>query len=112
MRPQFEQVGGLRWTIAPGVVMNATWPFARIIVAAERVEVTFSILGFFRRTFSFTHQTLQTAQRQWWILSTGVRLVHSVPDYPAYILFWTFGYRSLSAALRRHGYHVEDRTKA
>jgi len=112
MHSQFAQTGGLRWTIAPGVVMNATWPFARITVAAESVEVTFSVLGFFRRTFSFTHQTLQKAQRQWWVLSTGVRLIHSVPDYPPYILFWTFGYRSLAAALRTHGYRVEDQTKA
>jgi hypothetical protein len=112
VQPQFEQTGGLRWTIATGVTVNATWPFASITVSAEQIQVTVSVLGLYRRNFAFPAHTIETVRPRWGFLSSGVQLLHSVPDYPALIVFWTFGYRSLVAALREYGYHVEDDTKA
>jgi hypothetical protein len=112
VQPKFEQTGGLRWTIATSVTVNATWPFASITVSAEQIEVTVSVLGLYRRNFSFTTHTLETARPRRGLFSSGVQFLHSVPDYPGLIVFWTFGYRSLVAALREYGYHVEDDTKA
>ena len=107
VQPEFEQTGGLSWTIAGGFTANATWPFATISINAERVRVVLSVFRLYRRTFFFTHQTLQMARRRRGFFS-GMQLVHSIGDYPPLIVFRTPEYRSLAAAVRTYGYQLED----
>ena len=107
MPDEFMQTGGLRYGSSFWVAANATWPFASLTANPTRIEITVSAFVLPKRTFSFTPATVGRIQKKSGILSAGMQFVHTVPDYPPLIVFWTFSYASLAAALTSYGYPVE-----
>ena len=84
MSVPFEMTGGARigW-------VNATWPFAKLSVSTNQLSVSGMLLG----RYSFTPDQVAALEPYGWIpvLSSGVRIVHTVPSYPDKIVFWNMG---------------------
>lgn len=103
--PSFVQTGGARlgW-------FNMTWPFARL--SADREEIRLLCAG--ERNYVFPRQSIQRLSRHRGFFSVGLRIEHTVPAAPEFVVFWaslflwTSGYRKLKARLRYLGYQVYD----
>jgi hypothetical protein len=106
MRHYFQR-GGLRWGKSYWGGANATWPFAAVDVTMEGLSVSVG-WGPLKRVFDFKRNEIRSLALQHGIISIGLRIEHSRPDYPPFILFWTFKPRGLSANLRQLGYTVSD----
>lgn len=67
--------------------VNATWPFAKLTVSANRL--TLSSLG----SYDFTPSQVVSIERYGSIplVSSGVRINHNRSDYPEKIVFWYLG---------------------
>jgi len=80
---------------------NATWPFARLTVSADRV-----VLSCFR-TLHFTAHDIESFQNYGsipWVWY-GIRIRHRRSDLPNKIVFWYLGDRDdIRLALRAHGF--------
>ena len=97
----FSQTGGARigWSIA--LSLNATSPFAKLTV--ERAELALSVLGL---TWVIPKGSIQGLSKYRGAFSTGLRIQHSVPRRPAFVVFWTFHFADLERELERCGYTV------
>jgi len=88
--------------------MNATWPRARIHVSADRVRLSVAVRKIWKRSFEFERVEVRQIRRKRALFSVGVVVEHGKPEYPPFILFWTFRYAMLCGALRRLGYEVVE----
>jgi hypothetical protein len=80
----FATTGGARigW-------LNASFPFARLTVSGETVELRVFLLG----TYVFKSESVRDISRYGWIpfLYSGIQIHHSVSSYPERIIFWCRG---------------------
>lgn len=96
--PSFKQRGGahIGW-------VSASWPLAGIEVDSERLVVT--SLG--RYVFSPEDVTAIEEVGALPVISQGIRVHHTRPEYPERVVFHTLtGRAALLAALRRAGFRV------
>jgi hypothetical protein len=71
--------------------VNYTWPLAKLVVTADRLTVSTTMFGLFGMgTYSFSKPQILSIERYGWIpfIGEGVRITHSVADYPQKIVFW------------------------
>ena len=84
MSERFGATGGARvgW-------MNATWPFAKLTATSDSLRVSVRVLG----DYTFTPDQVSAITRYTSIpvLGWGIQIQHSVPEYPARLIFWTLG---------------------
>lgn len=93
---QDKFIGGARVGI-----FSATVPFARLLVDREAIKLTVIPLG----SYVFPRERIESIRR----VFLGVRIKHSIPEYPRVIAFHTsFDYRSLMETLRALGYQVHE----
>jgi hypothetical protein len=80
----FATTGGARigW-------LNASFPFARLTVSGETVELRVFLLG----TYVFKSESVRDISRYGWIpfFYSGIQIHHSVSSYPERIIFWCLG---------------------
>lgn len=77
-----EEVGGARVGFK-----NASWPFARLTMSKKELRLTVKLIG--RYHFS-PHDIEQVEVVNFLpLVGKGIRLRHSVEDYPAKLIFWT-----------------------
>jgi len=80
----FEITGGARlgWT-------NATWPFARLTAASDKLTISVRLLG----TYSFAPEDVSAVERYVLIpvFGWGVRIHHRKTDCPQRVIFWCLG---------------------
>ena len=90
--------------------LNLTWPFVKLTATPSGIRISMRLLGLRRKEFTFAKSELQSIRRKCGILpfSTGIVLAHQNPDYPRFILFWTFNYQKLKTELTQLGFTVED----
>ena len=72
-------------------LVNYTWPLAKLMVTADRLTVNTSMFGLFGMgTYSFAKDQVLSIERYGWIplIGEGIRINHSVADYPERIVFW------------------------
>jgi hypothetical protein len=102
MTATFSQTGGTR--IGGGLIaFNATWPFATLYLYESELH-----LRFFYKDYKFPKTSIQRLRRHHGIFSAGLRIEHSVPSYPRFLVFWTFAFQKLKTELQRPGYEVAD----
>ena len=98
----FSQTGGVR--LGEGLfAFNATWPFATLSATQSELSLSSPL-----RVHTFPRGSIQRLKRHHGVLSAGLRIYHTVPSYPAFIIFWTFSFNRLKAELEWLGYHVES----
>lgn len=98
----FSQTGGV--LIGEGLyAFNASWPFATLFATETGLSLSYPF-----RVDIFPRASIRRLSRYGAFLSSGLRIDHAVPLYPASVVFWTFNFKRLKAELERLGYHVED----
>jgi hypothetical protein len=104
----YVETGGLRWGQSLWSAANATWPFARIYVSADHLRLSVNVGKLWKRSFDFERFEVRQIRRKRGLFSVGLIVEHGKPEYPPFILFWTFRYKILCGALRRLGYEVAE----
>jgi hypothetical protein len=105
MTATFAQKGGIRAGEGLFSAFNASWPFARLLVTPERIH-----LSCFSYNYSFPKESIRRLSRHRGLFSVGLRIEHSVPMYPVFLVFWTFKYQALKKHLQEMGYSVDQKT--
>lgn len=91
------QIGGARIGF-----VNATWPFAQL--SADRDAIALRCLFKFR----FPRHRITRLSRYRPFFSTGLRIEHTVPFYPRFMVFWGFSFDRMKVELEALGYTVRD----
>ena len=102
------ETGGLRWGQSFVSGANLTWPFAQIHVSADHLRLSVAVWKLWKRSFDFDRVEVRQIRKRQGLFNVGVVVEHGKPEYPPFILFWTFRYEILSGALRRLGYEVVE----
>jgi len=97
----FSQTGGARIGKSFAWSLNATWPLAKLTV--KETELRISVLGF---TWILPKSSIRRLSKYRGAFSTGLRIEHSIPRRPPFVVFWTFGFPELNQELERCGYTV------
>jgi hypothetical protein len=92
----FSQIGGARLGL-----FNATWPLAKLAASSE--ELRLSVLGI---KFIFPKASITRISKYKKFFSNGLRIEHSNPRAPQFIVFWTFDLPALLKELALQGYQV------
>jgi hypothetical protein len=108
MDTRYSERGGIRYGETFFLASNYSWPFAKLSATANDVSISVSLGKLSGKTFVFDRASVKSIVRKRGLWSVGVQIVHSVADYPPFILFWTFSFRRLKAELQRLGYDVID----
>jgi len=80
-------------------------------VSCDHLQISVAVWNIWKRSFEFERVDVRQIRRRRGLFSVGVVVEHVKPEYPPFILFWTFRYKILSEALQRLGYTV-TRTSA
>jgi len=97
----FSQTGGARIGSSIAFSLNATWPFAKLTV--EETRLTLSVLGL---TWRLPRTSIRNLRKYRGAFSTGLRIEHSIPRRPPFVVFWTRRFSELKQELERNGYGV------
>jgi hypothetical protein len=104
MTTTFTHSGGARIGI-----FNATWPFASLSGTPEAIRLSF--LG---RSYNFPKSNIRRLRRHRGIFSLGLRIEHTDPSFPEFVVFWpslffwSSGFQKLKAELEGLGYEIGD----
>ena len=107
MSNQFTQTGGLRYGDSFWYATNASIPFAEISVTQLTIDVTVRpLLRRWDRTFTFQRSAIQQLKWKRGFFSVGLHIVHTVSEYPPFLLFWSSNRSQLAKALQECGYDL------
>ena len=99
----FSQTGGARIGKSIALSLNATWPFAKLTV--EEAGLTLFVLGF---TWMLPKSSIRSLRKYRGSFSTGLRIEHSIPRRPPFVVFWTRRFTELKQELELTGYRVSE----
>ena len=95
----FSQFGGARLG-----TFNATWPLAKLVASPEELKLW--VLGI---KLAFPKASITRLSKHSGFISTGLRIEHSNPRAPQFIVFWTFDFPTLAKELALLGYQTSWR---
>jgi hypothetical protein len=81
--------------------VRASWPLASL--TAHREMLRLSIIGW---GYSFAKDAVRELREYSDLFSIGLRIVHRMPDYPNFLVFWTSSLQALKKDLENLGYEV------
>ena len=102
MSAPISQTGGARLGH-----FNASYPFATLSADSQMLRLT--CLG---RDYVFPRSSIQRLSRHRGLFSVGLRVEHTEPSYPQFIVFWasvffwTSGFQRLRTQLESLGYAI------
>lgn len=84
--------------------------YAQLEITAEFLQIRVNAWGIFLPNFKFSRDSITRLSWQRGIFNRGLRIVHSVPEIPRYILFkqTTVPSERLGNALARFHYTIES----
>jgi len=97
----YSQTGGCHVGRNFWWALNVTWPFATLLI--YRDELVFKAL--FRR-YTFPRDRIVEIIPYGVFLSPGVKIEHTVPEHPRFVVFWTFDLPDLQEALQQNAFPV------
>ena len=102
MSASISQTGGARLDF-----FNASYPFATL--SADTQTIRLSCLG---RDYVFAKRTIQRLSRHRGLFSIGLRIEHTEPSHPQFVIFWASlffwdsGFQVLKRQLESLGYAI------
>jgi len=101
--PVLSKRGGARIGRSFWLALNVSYPFARLHVYPDRVELQ-TIVG----AIILPRAVVTAVRRERGIFSTGVRFQHEALRVPRFVLFWTRSSREILETLARFGFPVAE----
>jgi len=99
----FTQTGGCRIGKNSWLALNATVPFATLVVSEG--NLTLKALS---KIYVFEKADVQRIVDYSGLFSQGVQIQHTVAKYPKFVVFWTFKLDELRVNLQTSGFHLEQ----
>jgi hypothetical protein len=100
--------GGIRYGRSFWLSLNFSAPFSKLQIAGDRLVLSVSFLGFYRRTFEFPREAIRQLHWRRGLFCSGVQIEHDIAGYPNFILFWPLG-SDLREDLGSFDYKLESR---
>ena len=97
------QTGGYRLGRTAWLALNATWPFGALEVHRDRL-----VLRTLFRRYTFPRDCIIALSVFAGFFSRGLRIEHSIPSYPRFVVFWSSQMSRLQQRLTQVGFHVAD----
>ena len=88
--------------------MNFTAPFACLRVSRNAIILSVSIFRLWQRTFTFRRSDIRQLRWKRGLFSLGLKIEHTVAEYPSFVLFWVVDRRALAENLKGFGYEISD----
>ena len=98
----FTQQGGYRVGRSALLSFNASWPFGSIEVRSGQLA-----LHCITRTLDFPVSKVTSASIYYGLFSVGVRVEHTIANYPRFVVFWTRDPDELMRRLKDAGYPIQ-----
>ncbi len=98
----FTQQGGYRVGRSALLSFNASWPFGSVELRSDQL-----VLYCITRRLVFPVAAVIGISIYCGLFSVGVRIEHSVPDYPRFVVFWTRKPDELIQRLKDAGYPIQ-----
>ncbi len=94
--------GGIHYGSSYYNALNATWPFATLIVEPDKILLNTTFFS----SFTFPQSQIKALSKYSGFFSKGLLIEHEITNYPSFIVFWTFDFRSVESGLIENGYTV------
>ena len=101
MEPLYSQTGGCCIGRNAWLAINATWPFAGLLVYSDHL-----VISTFLRRLEFHRDDVAEIDRYYGLLSCGLRIRHTVSRYPRHVVFWTAKVAEIEEVLRANAFPV------
>jgi hypothetical protein len=98
----FTQEGGYRVGRSALLSFNASWPFGSVEVRSGQL-----VLYCITRRLLFPVAAVANISVYHGFFSVGVRIEHTIPDYPRFVVFWTREPDKLLQRLKDAGYPIQ-----
>jgi hypothetical protein len=85
------------------LALNGTWPFGRLESHHDRL-----VLNTLFHRYTFPRDSIVSLSICSGFLSRGMRIEHSIPAYPRFIVFWSFHISRLRQRLSEASFAVHD----
>jgi len=105
----YSETGGIRYGRSFWMATKFTWPFATLTVTQDQISIHVTLGRLWSRTFTFDPTQIKSIRKKRVLYSVGIEIDHSITEYPIYILFWTFRYKTLKKELEKIGYEVTEK---
>lgn len=92
----YIQKGGARIGLSFLLSLNYSTPFAQLVVGTDHIEIT--VMG--AKKYSFSLQNVNEITTFKGVVSTGIKINHSEPGNPQFIVFWVISVSNLDALKR------------
>jgi len=97
------ETGGFRVGRNALLALNATWPFGTLEIHPDRL-----VLRTLFRRYTFPRESIVALSVFSSLFSRGLRIEHSTPSYPRFVVFWSSHMSGLQQRLAEAGYVVVD----
>ena len=84
----FRARGSIQAGHLQGGLLGRPWPFARIDVTKQQLILSDTLFGFVLFSHTFTREKIKSIEYVTGGLRAGIRIIHTIDDYPDYVIFW------------------------
>jgi len=95
------ETGGYRVGRTAWLALNASWPFGTLEIHSDRL-----VLRTLFRRYTFPRDSIVALSVFSGFFSRGLRIEHSIPSYPRFVVFWSSHMSRLQQRLISVGFHV------
>ena len=99
----FEQTGGYRVGRNAWLAFNASTPFGALRIRAGSI-----VLQCIASSYTFPAEAISRLSLYDGLFSSGLRIEHTIADYPQFIVFWSSNLEKLQEHLHATGFHLSN----